>query len=61
MEKGNRVFMKQYFNSVLKGYPFRGKYDQDFLTLKNWATFFFFESGTGVCETAPKSQSYYIV
>ena len=41
MEKGNRVFMKQYFNSVLKGYPFGGKYDQDFFTLKNCATFFF--------------------
>lgn len=41
MEKGNHVFMKQYFNSVLKGYPFGGKYNQDFLTLKNWATFFF--------------------
>lgn len=40
MEKSNHVFMKQYFNSVLKGYPFRGKYDQDLLTLKNWATFF---------------------
>lgn len=40
MEKGNHVFMKQYFNSVLKGYPFGGKYDQDLLTLKNWATFF---------------------
>ena len=40
MEKSNHVFMKQYFNSVPKGYPFRGKYDQDLLTLKNWATFF---------------------
>ena len=39
-QKGNHVFMKQYFNSVLKGYTFGGKYDQDLLTLKNWATFF---------------------
>lgn len=35
----NIVFMKQYSNSVLKGCPFRGKYDQDFLSLKNQATF----------------------